>query len=434
MRRIINPRARHRSLVLGVLALTAAPVLSAQTIAITGGRVFPVSGPAIENGTVVIQNGRVTAVGANVSIPADARRIDATGKWVTPGLIHSSTQLGIAEVGLVSSTRDDVARGRSEIAAAFRVWEGLNTHSALFAPARDDGITSVVLVPGGGGLVWGQTAVVNLVDGMVSDMLVRAPTAMMVQLRSPAQAATNARGELYMRLRELLEDVRYFADNRRAFDRAETRAFAASRLDLEAMIPVVQGQLPLLVMVDRAADIDAVLGLAREFRFRLIIGGAAEGWMVASRIAAAGVPVITGAMNNIPTSFATLAQRQENAAMLRRAGVTVALLGNGGGDEESFNVRNIRYQAGNAVAYGMSWDDALRAVTSVPAQLFGVGDRLGTLAPGMVADVVVWSGDPFEFSTQAEHVIVRGIERTSFNRQEQLTERYKTLPPSFYSP
>lgn len=423
-----------RSTALAVGLLLTAGTADAQTIAITNGRVFPASGPVIENGTVLIQNGKITAVGANVTIPDGAQRIDATGKWVTPGLINASTQLGIAEVGLVPATRDDVARGRDQIAASFNVWEGLNPNSALFWPARDEGITSVVLVPGGGGLIWGQAAFVNLVDGMVTDMVVRAPVAMAAQLGSPTQGGTNARGELYMRLRELLEDVQYFAANRRAFDRAETRPFASSRKDLEAMIPVIRGQMPLLVAVDRAADIDAVLSLAREYRLRLILANASEGWLVADRIAAAGVPVLTGAMNNIPRTFAALAQRQENAALLRRAGVTVGLIGNGGGDEESFNVRNIKYEAGNAVAYGMSWDDALRAVTTVPAQIFGVGDRLGALRPGMDADVVVWSGDPFEFSTRAEHVIVRGVERNTFNRQEQLTERYKTLPPSFRQP
>jgi imidazolonepropionase-like amidohydrolase len=428
-------RTFRASAVLSAAVLLIAPASSAQTIAITNGRVFPVSGPVIENGTVLIQNGRITAVGANVAIPDGAQRIDASGKWVTPGLINASTQLGIAEVGLVAATRDDIARGRDQIAASFNVWEGINTNSALFWPARDEGVTSVVLVPGGGGLIWGQAAFVNLVDGMMSDMVLRAPVAMTAQLGNPTQGGTSARGELYMRLRELLEDAQYFATNRRAFDRAETRPFAASRKDLEAMIPVVQGQLPLLVLVDRAADIDAVLGLAREYRFRLILAGASEGWMVADRIAAARVPVLTGAMNNIPRNFAALAQRQENAAMLRRAGVTVALIGNaGGGDEEGFNVRNIKQQAGNAVAYGMSWDDALRAVTTVPAQLFGVGERLGALRPGMDGDVVVWSGDPFEFSTRAEHVIVRGVERNTFNRQEQLTERYKQLPPSFFVP
>ena len=154
--------------------------------------------------------------------------------------------------------------------------------------------------------------------------------------------------------------------------------------------------------------------------------------MVADELAAAKVPVLTGAMNNIPSSFNALGTRQENAALLRHAGVVVALIGNaGGGDEETFNVRNVRYEAGNGVAYGMSWDDALRAITLAPAQIFGVADRVGTLEPGKVANVVVWSGDPFDFASRAEHVLVHGREYHDVSRQDLLTQRYKTLAPDY---
>jgi imidazolonepropionase-like amidohydrolase len=223
--------------------------------------------------------------------------------------------------------------------------------------------------------------------------------------------------------------------NRAAYDRAETRELAASRADLEALIPVVEGELPLLLEADRAADIDAALRLAREFDLRLIIGGGAEAWMVAERLAAARVPVLTGAMNNIPGSFAGLGSRQENVGLLRRAGVNVVVIGNaGGGDEETFNARNVRYEAGNAVAYGASWDDALRAVTLTPAEVFGIADRVGSLAVGKDANVVVWSGDPFEFATDAEHVLIRGRSVKAPSRQDMLMERYRTLPPSYTGP
>jgi imidazolonepropionase-like amidohydrolase len=156
--------------------------------------------------------------------------------------------------------------------------------------------------------------------------------------------------------------------------------------------------------------------------------------MVADRLAAAKIPVMTGAMVNIPSGFASLGARQENAALLRRAGVQVALIGNGPGDPETFNVRNLRQEAGNAVAYGMTWDDALRAVTIVPAELYGVGDRVGSLQPGRQANVVVWSGDPFELGTTADHVIIRGREVNRDSRQDMLTRRYRTLPPSYGTP
>ena len=422
------------ALVIGALGATVPLSLGAQTIAITGGKVFPVSGPVIEGGTVIITNGRITAVGSNVAIPAGAQRIDATGKWVTPGFINSSTQLGVIEVSQVNTTRDMSARGKDNIAAAFTVWEGLNPNSVMLAPARKEGITSFVVLPAGG-LVSGQAALLDLVPGTTTDMIVRAPVAMVAEVGDANSAGVSSRGELIVKLRELLEDTKFFQTRRQAFERAQTRDFAASRLDLQAMIPVVEGRMPLLITVDRASDIDAAMRLARDFNLRIMIAGGAEAWMMADKLAAARIPVFTGAMNNIPGGFAALGQRQENAALLRKAGVPVALIGNsGGGDEEAFNVRNLKQEAGNAVAYGMTWDDALRAVTLAPAEFFGVADRVGSLQAGRAANVVIWSGDPFEFTTRAERVFVRGREYTERTRQDLLTDRYKALPNLFNTP
>jgi imidazolonepropionase-like amidohydrolase len=166
-----------------------------------------------------------------------------------------------------------------------------------------------------------------------------------------------------------------------------------------------------------------------------MINGGAEAWEVADKLAAARIPVMTGAMNNIPESFATLGQRQENAGLLSKAGVPVSIVGNaGGGDEEAFNARNVRYEAGNAVAYGMDWNAALRSITLTPAETFGVADRIGSLAPGKLADVVIWSGDPFEFASQPEKVYIGGKLLTQPSRQDLLEERYKNLPPSYTRP
>ena len=428
---------------LQALAAAALPLLAvvlsaraagAQTIAITGGKVYPVSGAPIENGTVLIRDGKIVAVGANVTVPSDAQRIDASGKWVTPGIINAATQLGLVEIGAEAETREATARGRDNVAAAFTAWEGFNPASVLLAPAREDGITSAVVAPAGG-LIAGQAALVDLVEGSTADMIRRAPVAMVGQVGSSQQAGVSARGELIVRVRELLEDARSFSRRRDAYEGGDTREFAASRLDLEALVPVVEGRLPLLLTADKASDIEAALKLARDFRLRIMIGGGAEAWMVADKLAAARVPVLTGAMNNIPGSFSALGTRQDNAALLRRAGVQLAIIGNaGGGDEEAFNVRNVRFEAGNAVAYGLSWDDALRAVTLTPAELFGVESRVGSLAAGRDANVVVWSGDPFEFATRAERVFIRGREAPRSSRQDMLTERYKTLPPAYGTP
>ena len=399
----------------------------AQTIAITGGRVHPVSGPVIENGTVLIRGGRIVAVGANVTVPPDATRIDAAGKWVTPGIVNVATTLGVVEIGAVEETVDTPARGRGDaITASHKVWEGFNANSPLIQVTRNDGITTVGVVPGNG-LVVGQAALVNLSDGNLSDMLLQAPVAMTADIGSKGQQVGGTRAEVLQRLRDLLADTREYMRRRADYDRNATRELAARRGDLEAMIPVVQGRLPLVIDANRASEIESALNLASEFSLRILIGGGAEAWMVAEKLAAARVPVIVGALNNIPLSFATLGARQENAALLQRAGARVIL--NGGAD--GFNARNVRFEAGVAVAFGMTWDDALRAVTLNPAEALGVADRIGSLQPGREANVVIWSGDPFEPMTKAERVLVRGVDVKRPSRQDELMLRYKTLPPAY---
>jgi imidazolonepropionase-like amidohydrolase len=411
--------------------MTAA--LSAQTVAITGGKVYPVSGAPIDNATVLIVNGRIAAVGSNVTVPAGARRIDAAGKWVTPGFINASTNLGVAEISNGAGQVDNSARGDKAVAASFRVWEGFNPNAQFLPQARRLGLTTVGVLPGGG-LIQGQAAAVDLVDGSLSDMLAKGPIAMVADLAS-TNSVDNARGEAIAHVRELLRDAKSYNGRRVQYEANQTRDFAASKADLDALVPVVNGLLPLWVIADRASDIEAALALAREFPpMKIAILSGAEAWMVADRLAAARIPVMVGSMSNIPTSFNTLNSRQENPGLLRAKNVNVVLISNGAGDAQSFNAGNLRYDAGNAVAYGMKWDDALRAVTLAPAEAMGIGERVGSIAVGKVANVVVWSGDPFEFSTVPEHVLVHGVESTRRTREDELTDRYKTQPPRYGKP
>lgn len=422
----------QRSRWFALLTMTAG-ALNAQTVAITGGKVYPVSGPPIENATVVIVNGRITAVGANAAVPANARRIDAAGKWVTPGFINVSTNLGVSEISLGAGPVDNSANGEKGIAARFRVWEGFNPAAEFLPPVRKDGITTIGVLPGRG-LVSGQAGAIDLVDGSVSDMLLKGPFAMVGDI-SNVGGADGARGEAMARWRELLQDAKAFRLNRTDYDANRTRTMSASRGDLEAFGPVVAGTLPLWLIADRASDIEAALTLAREFSpIRIGILGGAEAWKVADKLAAARIPVMVGAMSNIPGSFNTLGMRQETAGLLRAKNVNVVLISNGAGDAQSFNAGNLRYDAGNAVAYGMTWNDALRAVTLSPAEAMGVSDRVGSVAVGKLANIVVWSGDPFEFTTRPEHVFVHGLESTRTTRDEELTNRYKTQPPKFGRP
>ena len=413
--------------------LTMTAVLNAQTVAITGGKVYPVSGAPIDNATVLIVNGRVAAVGSNITIPAGARRIDASGKWVTPGFINAATTLGVSEISLAAQQVDNSAKGDKAVAASFRVWEGFNPAAQFLPQARRLGLTTVGVLPSGG-LIQGQAAAVDLIDGSLSDMLAKGPIAMLADFAN-TNSADNARGEAIAHVRELLRDAKSYNGRRVQYEANQTRDMAASKADLEALVPVVNGLLPLWVVADRASDIEAALALAREFTpMKIAILSGAEAWMVADKLAAARVPVMVGAMNNIPGSFNTLNARQENAGLLRAKNANVVLISNGAGDAQSFNAGNLRYDSGNAVAYGMTWDDALRAVTLAPAEAMGIADRVGTIAVGKLANIVVWSGDPFEFTSTPEHVLVRGVESNRLTREDELTARYKTQPPKYGKP
>jgi len=410
---------------LTVLPAIAFPTLAeAQTIAITGGRVLPVSGPPIANGIVIITNGKITAVGASVAIPANATRLDATGKWVTPGFVNAVTTLGLNEGSGAGGYQDQSAKGDSGVAASFKAWEGMNPASMFIPPARKDGVTTVALVPNSG-FVEGQVGVVDLLEGTVAQMLTKPTVALYGDFQNPGSANAGARGELFAKWRELLRDVKAYAGRKPQYESGQSRKLRASRADLEALVPVVSGAVPLWLAADRVSDIDAALALAKEFSLKLVIVGGAEAWQLSDRLAAATVPVLVGAMNNIPSSFAALGTRQENAGLLRAAGVQVVLIGNGAGDPSGYNAGNLRYEAGNAVAYGMKWDDALRAATLSAAEVLGVADKVGSLQAGRSANVVIWSGDPFEFASVAEHVFVRGAEYAKPTRQDELTTRYK---------
>ena len=342
--------------------------LLAQTIAITGGTVYPVSGPKIENATVLIRDGRIAAVGTNVAVPAGATRIDAAGKWVTPGLIDGAGQMGLREISSIQETNEATLRG-NEVAAAFNVLEGINPASTLIAVNRIEGVTTTLAVPNGD-LIWGQAALIDLDGNTIEAMRVRSPAAMVADLSEGAKSAGGgSRAGVAQRLRRVFNDALEYARRGPSYQRAQNEELAASSADLQALLPVLRGQLPLIAIANRRSDIETALRISREYKLRLILGGAAEGWMIPDQIAAAGVPVLVEPMQNIPT-FDALGIRYENAALLAKAGVKVALL-----ETATENTRNLRQQAGNAVATGMTWDQALRAVTLTPAEIFGVADR-----------------------------------------------------------
>lgn len=411
-----------------VLVCAAAVVLAgpaaAQTIAIEGGTVHTMTGAPVSNGTVLIRDGRIVAVGTGIPVPADARRVDARGKIVTPGLFDSGTNIGLVEIEGIVETNDFRIGAEEDdlVAAAFNVTDGLNPNSMVIPITRVAGITTAISRPQGG-LIAGQGVAIDLLGRTVEAMTIRSPVAMWGNLGESARAAVKgARGTTTLRLRELFEDARAYARNRAAFERGEAREYAASRSDLEALQPVLAGRLPLVLEAHRASDILTALRLSREFGFRLIVQGGTEGWMVADELASARVPVLVKVLNNLPNSFEALGATYENAARLRRAGVQVAIT-----TGETFKSFNLRQEAGNAVANGLPYEEALRAITLYPAQIWGLDADYGSLAPGKVANVVVWDGDPLELLTPISAVLIRGQEVPLVSRETELRDRYLRL-------
>jgi imidazolonepropionase-like amidohydrolase len=398
-------------------------VLSGEIVAITNARILPVSGPAIAAGTIVMRGRHIVSVGTTKA-PDGARVIDAGGKIVTPGLLDSAVQIGIVEIPLSGEGTADQNTTDTRVSAAFNVIDAFNPRSAVISVTRVEGITRALVTPGGTGNVFlGQGAVMDFGGAHVPESVTRAPAVMMALFgEAGAGVAGGSRSTAMLRLREILDDARDYAINKAAYNARSRRDYARGRLDLEALQPVLKGHIPMAIQANRASDLLAAMRLADEFKVRLVIVGASEGWMVAEQLAKAKVAVVVKPLTNIPT-FESLGATLENAARLSRAGVTVALA-----SFDTQNSRLLRQEAGNAIANGMDRDAALRAVTLTPAQLWGVADRVGSLEPGKDADLVLWSGDPFELTSGAERVFIKGVEISRDTRQRALLDKYRRLP------
>jgi imidazolonepropionase-like amidohydrolase len=416
---------RLAGLALGLLLILGRSAAHAQTIAIEGGTVHPVSGPPIESGTVLLRDGRIVAVGTAIAVPPDAIRIDATGRWVTPGLIQTATTLGLhlLDVGGQNETREDSLEG--PLKPAFNVADAIDPAALPISGARLQGITSNLAIPTTG-LIPGQGALYDLQGERVESLLVRSPAVMVIDFSQGGKpAAGGSRAGILKQLRRVLRDALEYDRRRDDFRRAEMQPLAAPAEDLEALRPVLRGELPVLAIANRRSDIENALRLAREFNLRLLLWQAAEAWQLAGELARSKVPVVVEPLTDIP-SFDQPAPRLDNATLLRAAGVSVVI-----GQRDDAQHRNLRFAAGNAVRNGLPWTEALRAVTLAPAEAAGVADRYGSLERGKIANLVVWSGDPFEFSTRAEHVFIRGRAVPQVSRQTELRERYRKLPPVY---
>ena len=405
--------------------LLLASGVRADTIVIVDALVHTVSGEPVEGGTVLIQDGKIAAIGQDVDVPAGARVIEAGGRIVTPGLMNAGTQLGLVEVSSAEDTVDHRV-GTGPLGAAFDVQYALNPNSTLLPIARADGLTRALAVPTStaGAPFNGMAALLVLRES--ADLLVR-PHAAMVATVGGWDASTEgiggSRSAQWLLLRNALEEARHYREHRRDYRTAAGRDQLLNRLDIEALQPVITGDMPLAIAAARESDIREAVRLAGDYGVRVVVTGGAEAWRAADLLAERGVPVVLNPFDNLPRTFDAIGARLDNAAILVRAGVLVAFSVDG--IHASHNAGSaIREAAGLAVANGLPWAEALRALTANPARIWGMDERYGTLQPGRDADLVIWSGDPLEPGTQALQVFVQGVAVSMETRQTKLRERY----------
>lgn len=401
-------------------------VAMAEKLAITGAQIHTLAAAGvIEEGTVLIDNGRIQQVLDSVTVPSGYREIDAVGRVVTPGFIGALTSLGLDEVSMsagVNDARVD-AHPVSSVGAAYDVQFAINSDSTIIPITRVEGFTHAVSsITSTGQLFNGQGAVIDLAGNFNALVKPNAFTHVHVG-DSGAGSNGDSRAALWVALNRSLAEAEYAID----VDLSPTEDWQGmiTRADAKALAPVIKGNIPLLVTADRAADILQVLALKNRFSdLNIVLVSAAEGWRVAAQIAAAKVPVIISPENNLPGGFDQIGASLLNAARLHKAGVMVAI------GMDTHNIRLAPQHAGNAVANGLPHSAGLAALTINVAKIFGVDEQLGSLETGKQANLVIWSGDPLEVTEAAEQVFIAGeaVEMTS--RQIQLRDRYLNRDPS----
>ena len=415
-----------RIMIAALLCTVASPAL-AQSVAITGGKVVIGDGTdPIDGATVLVQDGKVIAVGRDVVVPAGVRKVDASGKWVTPGLVVAITDLGLVDVEAVGDSNDSGA-DKSPFSASLDISQAINPDAQHIKVSRAGGVTRAAVAPLDTDTIFGgQGAVIDLGADPNPVMVPRA--FQYVELgETGARRAGGSRVATWAQLHNSLGEARELSLSPAGARRDDV---LLNRRDAVALIPVVTGKQPLYVHVERAADIRMVLKLRQEFPLlKLVIVGATEGWMVAPELAQSGVPVLATPLNDLPASFEQLGATQSNVGRMKVGGVKVSL---GAFFDQP---RYAPQYAGNMVALskvpgasGLTWNQAFASISSGPAEAMGLADKIGSLRPGRMGDVVIWDGDPLEVTSGVTMVFIDGVEQPLKDHQTRLRDRYKGSP------
>jgi len=398
--------------------------------ALTHATLETVTKGSIANGTLIISQGKITAMGEGVEIPAGAEVIDCKGLFVYPGMIDGSTNVGLSEVGADPRTTDYNEIG--DVIPQMKALTAVNPSAVAIPVTRVSGVTTALSSPSGS-LFPGTAALINL-HGYTPDQMFAGFEGVVMTYpaggrrgfwdRRTDEEIKKATDASLKKLNEVWERAVQY----QKVDSATGGKSAGYYPEMQALLPVVRGERALLIEVNAAKDITAVLKWVKERKIaKVVLTGVAEGWRVADQIAKAKIPVIVGGVLVLPTrEYDRYDQGYANAGMLKKAGVKVAI----GSDERgNQNFRDLPYHAGFAVAYGMDKSDALKAITIVPAEIFGVADQLGSLEIGKQATLFVCDGDPFENKTQIKQVFIDGWQIPLSSRQTQLYDEFLKREP-----
>lgn len=409
-----------------LLVLLLSGVTHAETILIKNATVHTVGiQGTLDKGDILIVDGKITTVGTEIPSAEGVTVIDAAGKVITPGLMNAKTALGLVEVSAIDATVDH-RTGEKDYSASFSVAGAINPNSTLFAHNRINGLTRVMVVPDSNkNLFSGLGSLIKLSDDMQPVVIADNAVYLNYGARG-ARIAGGSRALALLKIKEVFNDLQIYSDGADDFKPKSS----LKKRDIKALSPVFKGEIPLVVSVHQASDILAMIALKQQYSLKMIFAGAEEAWMVADKIAAAGIAVMMDPYTNLPGNFESIGNRIDSATLLHRAGVEL-IFTNG----SSHNAYVVRQSAGNAVAHGLPWDAALAAITSNPAKWFGLADQYGTLEAGMDADIVIWDGDPLEVTTSADQVFIQGKAVEMVSRQTRLRDRYlnKGNSPAAYS-
>ena len=402
------------------------------TFAIVGARIVTVSGAVIDNGTVVIQDGKIAAVGAGVAIPSGAERIDGKGLSVYPGMIDAATNMGLAEVTLGGTATVDVAEV-GDFNGNAKAITGINPHSSHINVTRVAGVTTTMALPTGGTIA-GQSAIINLWGATQEQMALVAVYGLVVnfprvttfggfgQVQIDFNEAVRRRDQRLEDLKRVMKDAEAYARAREAYEKDKTLPMLATNLKLEALIPYVRGQKPVIFTAERERDIRAVAKFVEENKLKGVIVGGQEAYKAADVLKKNGIAVIFTSIYDLPVRDDDAYDEFWTAPLkMAQAGLSFAIsTGEGGG-----NVRDLPYQAGLASAFGLSKDDALKSVTLYPAQILGIADRVGSIETGKIANIVVTDGDMLEARTNVKYLFINGRLIPLTSRHTELFEQFK---------